>query len=211
LYAANSEGGGDFYALTVNATVVTLSQDYPSVFWNPGRIHFDPDNGLVYSYDGFHVINPSTALPASTLVETNTWRIHNRFPLQRSRLDTGRISWFTRGRLHRVAPDKEAGMSRILLGIICGLVFGAIDIGIMLSMSFPDKRAAITAAFIARFGIGFVIGAARLPWPGWAVGLFFGVLLSIPDAIITKAYAPIIGMGALGGLIIGVIIGRFGQ
>ena len=44
LYAANSEGGGDFYALTVNATVVTLSQDYPSVFWNPGRIHFDPDN-----------------------------------------------------------------------------------------------------------------------------------------------------------------------
>jgi hypothetical protein len=52
-------------------------------------------------------------------------------------------------------------MSRIVLGIICGLVFGAIDIGIMLPMSFPDKKAAITAAFIARFGIGFVIGAAR--------------------------------------------------
>ena len=50
-------------------------------------------------------------------------------------------------------------MSRIVLGIICGLVFGAIDIGIMLPMSFPDKKAAITAAFIARFGIGFVIGA----------------------------------------------------
>jgi len=99
-------------------------------------------------------------------------------------------------------------MSRINLGVICGLVFGAIDIGIMLPMSFPDKRAAITAAFVARFGIGFVIGAARLPWPGWAVGLFFGLLLSIPDAIITKAYAPIIGMGAVGGTIIGVIIGR---
>ena len=65
-------------------------------------------------------------------------------------------------------------MSRILLGIICGLVFGAIDIGIMLPMSFPDKKAAITAAFIARFGIGFVIGAARLPWPCWAVGRWFG-------------------------------------
>jgi hypothetical protein len=102
-------------------------------------------------------------------------------------------------------------MSRILLGSICGLVFGAIDIGIMLSMSFPDKKAAITAAFIARFGIGFVIGAARLPGPGWAVGLCIGLLLSIPDAIITKAYAPIIGMGALGGIIIGVIIGRFGR
>ena len=102
-------------------------------------------------------------------------------------------------------------MSRITLGVICGLVFGAADIGIMLPMSFPDKSAAIAAAFIARFAIGFVIGAARLPWPGWAVGLFFGLLLCIPDAVITKAYAPIMGMGAIGGTIIGVIIGRFGR
>jgi hypothetical protein len=102
-------------------------------------------------------------------------------------------------------------MPRILLGTLCGLVFGLIDIAIMLPMSFPDKKAAITAAFIARFGIGFVIGSANLPWPGWATGLFFGLLLSIPDALITKAYAPIIGMGALGGTIIGVLIARFGR
>src|SRR5947209_5939567 len=101
-------------------------------------------------------------------------------------------------------------MSRLMLGMVCGLVFGIIDVVIMLPMSFPDKRAAITAAFIARFGIGFAIGAARLPWPGWAVGLIFGLLLSIPDAIITKVYGPIIGMGAIGGTIIGVILGRFG-
>ena len=102
-------------------------------------------------------------------------------------------------------------MSRVMLGVICGLVFGAIDIAIMLPMSFPDKRAAITAAFIARFGIGFAIGAARLPWPGWLVGLMFGLLLSIPDAIITKAYAPIIGMGAIGGTVIGFLVSRFGR
>jgi hypothetical protein len=102
-------------------------------------------------------------------------------------------------------------MSRILLGVICGLVFGAIDIGIMLPMSFPDKKAAITAAFIARFGIGFVIGASRLPWPGWAVGLCFGLLLSIPDALITKAYGPIIGMGTIGGIVIGIIVEKFGH
>lgn len=101
-------------------------------------------------------------------------------------------------------------MSRVLLGAICGLVFGVVDIAIMLPMNFPDKRAAITAAFIARFGIGFVIGSARLPWPGWVVGQCFGLLLSIPDALITKAYAPIIIMGAVGGTIIGIIIGKFG-
>ncbi|HEY2912073.1 MAG TPA: hypothetical protein VGK21_01825, partial [Candidatus Angelobacter sp.] len=102
-------------------------------------------------------------------------------------------------------------MSRLVLGVVCGLVFGAVDIAIMLPMAFPDKRAAITAAFIARFGIGFAIGAARLPWPGWLVGLVFGLLLSIPDAIITKAYAPIIGMGAIGGTVIGFLVARFGH
>jgi hypothetical protein len=102
-------------------------------------------------------------------------------------------------------------MSRLTLGVICGLVFGTVDVGIMLPMSFPNKTAAITAAFIARFGIGFAIGAARLPWPGWIVGLVFGLLLSIPDAIITKSYGPIIGMGAIGGTIIGVIVGKYGN
>jgi hypothetical protein len=98
-----------------------------------------------------------------------------------------------------------------MLGVVCGLVFGGVDIAIMMPMAFPDKRAAITAAFIARFGIGFAIGAARLPWPGWLVGLVFGLLLSIPDAIITKAYAPIIGMGAIGGTVIGVLVARIGH
>src|ERR1700730_9240259 len=97
-------------------------------------------------------------------------------------------------------------MSRVLLGTICGLVFGIADVGIMVSMSLPDKTAALPAEFIARFGIGFWIGAARLPWPGWLIGLIFGLLLSIPDAIITKAYGPIIGMGAVGGTIIGIIV-----
>lgn len=101
-------------------------------------------------------------------------------------------------------------MSKLMLGVICGLAFGIVDVAIMLPMSFPDKRAAITAAFIARFGIGFAIGAARLPWPGWLAGLCFGLLLSVPDAIITKSYGPIIGMGVVGGTVIGALVGRFG-
>lgn len=102
-------------------------------------------------------------------------------------------------------------MSRILLGVTCGLIFGALDVAIMIPMSFPDKRAAMLGAFIARFGIGFVVCTIRLPWPSWAVGLFIGVLLSLPDAIITKAAAPILGTGVLGGLIIGWVAGRFGR
>ena len=101
-------------------------------------------------------------------------------------------------------------MSRLLLGVVSGLVFGVLDVALMIPMSFPDKRAAMMGAFIARFAIGFVICNIRLPWPGWAVGLFIGILLSLPDAIITRAAAPILGTGALGGLIIGWVAGKFG-
>ena len=90
--------------------------------------------------------------------------------------------------------------------MLAGLAFGALSVGMMLPMEFPDKPAALFGAFLNRFGVGLVIGCVRLPWPGWAVGLFFGLLLSLPDAIITKAYAPILVLGCVGGLLIGGLI-----
>jgi hypothetical protein len=101
-------------------------------------------------------------------------------------------------------------MSRLLLGTICGLVYGALSAASMLPLTFADKTAALIGAFINRFAIGFVIGATRLPLPGWASGLIFGLLLSLPDAIITKAYAPILVLGTIGGLVIGFIVGKWG-
>jgi hypothetical protein len=102
-------------------------------------------------------------------------------------------------------------MSRLLLGSICGVVYGALSAASMIPLEFPDKKAALTGAFLNRFAIGFVIGAARLPMPGWAAGLLIGVLLSLPDAIITKAYVPIIVLGAVGGLVIGLIVQKWGR
>lgn len=101
-------------------------------------------------------------------------------------------------------------MSRLLLGSICGVIFGIAVVVMMLPMEFPDKRAALIGAFLNRFGVGFVIGAANLPLPGWVTGLIFGLLLSLPDAIITKAYVPIIVLGIVGGAIIGFVVNRWG-
>src|ERR1044071_2181687 len=98
-------------------------------------------------------------------------------------------------------------MSGITFGVVAGLVFGALAVAAMLPLAFPDKRAALTAAFADRFAIGFVLGVVSLPWPGWAVGLVIGLLRSAPSAIITKAWRPILVVGALGGLIIGLIRG----
>jgi hypothetical protein len=102
-------------------------------------------------------------------------------------------------------------MSKPMLGVLCGLLFGAIAVATMIPLSFEDKRAAMLGAFINRFAIGVVIGAATLPFPGWLTGLVFGLLLSLPDAIITKAYAPIMGLGTIGGLIIGFVVAYWGS
>jgi hypothetical protein len=97
-------------------------------------------------------------------------------------------------------------MSNLEWGVVAGLVFGALAVAMMLPMSFPDKRTALLGAFADRFAIGLVLGCVQVPWPGWAAGLFFGLLLSLPSAIITKAYAPILGIGGIGGLVIGGLI-----
>ena len=102
-------------------------------------------------------------------------------------------------------------MSRLMLGTICGLAYGALSAASMIPLEFADKKAALAGAFINRFGIGFVIGAAPLPLPAWASGIVFGVLLSLADAIITKAYAPILILGAIGGLVISLIVDKWGK
>ena len=95
-------------------------------------------------------------------------------------------------------------MSALVSGLVSGLIFGAVDVALMLPMSFPDKKTALLGAFCSRFAIGLVIPLIQLPsWPGWLIGVTFGLLISLPSAIIAKAYAPILIIGAIGGLIIG--------
>jgi len=98
-------------------------------------------------------------------------------------------------------------MSNLISGLVSGAIFGALSVALMLPMPFPDKKMALLAAFVDRFAIGLVIGCVELPgWPGWLIGLLFGALLSLPSALITKAFAPILIIGAVGGIIIGGLV-----
>ena len=97
-------------------------------------------------------------------------------------------------------------MAKLTAGVVAGIAFGVVAVLTMLPLSFPDKRTALVAAFISRFAIGFVVANIQLPWPGWVSGLLLGVLLSLPDALVTRSYAPILVMGGLGGLVIGGLI-----
>ena len=109
-------------------------------------------------------------------------------------------------------------MPRLLLGVLCGVGFGALSVALMLPLQFDDKRAALIGAFLNRLSIGIVLGLAvgspqlgQVALPTWFVGILVGLLLSAADAVITKAYVPILVLGGIGGGLIAGIIGKFGS
>ncbi|MGE5405469.1 MAG: hypothetical protein ACM3PP_11090 [Candidatus Saccharibacteria bacterium] len=99
-------------------------------------------------------------------------------------------------------------MSGIVLGIICGLVFGVLDVMVMIPIKFEDHRKRIEAmsgAFLERFMLGFIIPNLHLGIHPALTGALLGLGLSVPTAIITRAYGPIIIIGLIGGVVIGFI------
>ena len=102
-------------------------------------------------------------------------------------------------------------MDRVKLGVLLGLVLGVVDVMLMIPLSFPDKRAALLGAFCARFALGFFTATVRLPMRPVAAGVLVGLLTSLPDAIITKAYVPILITGLIFGALGGFAVGRFAE
>jgi len=93
--------------------------------------------------------------------------------------------------------------------LLAGLIVGTADTLVMIPLPFPsreDKRTAMIAAFIERFFLGFVVGpvAAGLDANAILVGAVLGLGLSVPTALITKFYVPIIALGLLGGVTVGI-------
>lgn len=99
-------------------------------------------------------------------------------------------------------------MDAITLGMICGLVFGLFSSLIMIPMKFDSRRErweALSSAFVDRFMIGLIVPNFTFSLDPIISGLFLGIGLSLPSAIITRAYVPIMVIGAVGGLIIGFV------
>ena len=103
-------------------------------------------------------------------------------------------------------------MNRLLLGLIFGLGFGTLDVLIMIPLKYEDsrkKKEAMASAFIDRFMIGFLIPNISIGIQPAIWGAFIGLGFSVPTAIITRVYAPIIVTGTLGGLVIGILTQLF--
>ncbi|MBI5680180.1 MAG: hypothetical protein HZC47_04720 [Methanobacterium sp.] len=101
-------------------------------------------------------------------------------------------------------------MNPIIFGVIAGLIFGIISVLIMIPIKFEDQRErrdAMAGAFIDRFMIGFIIPNMAIGINPIIIGALIGLGLSLPSAIISRTYAPILIIGILGGVVIGYLTG----
>ncbi len=99
-------------------------------------------------------------------------------------------------------------MSHITFGLICGLGFGVLDILVMLPLKFENNRKkyeALSGAFLERFMLGLLIPNVAFGMNPIVTGGLLGVGLSVPTAIITRAYVPITAIGTIGGAAIGLL------
>lgn len=97
---------------------------------------------------------------------------------------------------------------RLRLALACGLVFGLVDVLLMIPLPIEDKPLAMLGAFVGRFAIGFFVPTVQVPIPGVAKGVLIGAWLSLSASVLTGVWAPILGIGAVGGGVIGFVEGR---
>jgi len=100
-------------------------------------------------------------------------------------------------------------VNRVRLGALLGVTVGVVDVLLMLPLQFQDRPAALLGAFCARFALGFFTATVRLPVPPIWAGIVVGLMTSVPDAIITKTYGPILCTGVLFGAVSGWAVGRW--
>jgi hypothetical protein len=97
----------------------------------------------------------------------------------------------------------------LTFALVAGLVTALIAVASMLPVHFPsprDKRVAMTAAGADRFFLGFVVGptSAALDVNGLVIGAVLGLGFSIGSALVTKSYVPILVLGTLLGVGVGL-------
>jgi hypothetical protein len=95
-------------------------------------------------------------------------------------------------------------MNRLLVGILCGVLFGLVDILITVLGKHPDMTATMYGqAFSSRFAIGVLAATVSLPLHPALAGAVVGLLVSLPDAFGLNSYAGVLGTGLLFGALTG--------
>jgi hypothetical protein len=91
-------------------------------------------------------------------------------------------------------------MNRLWIGVLCGVVFGLVDVLMTVFGTHPDlTRTMLLQAFSSRFAIGVLAATVTLPLHPVLAGAIVGLLISLPDAFGLYSYVGVLGTGLLFG------------
>ena len=91
-------------------------------------------------------------------------------------------------------------MNPVLLGMLCGVVFGVADVLMTVLGSHPDvSRSMLWQAFSSRLAIGVLGANVSLGIDRVISGAVAGLLISLPDAFALHAYLGVLGTGLVFG------------
>ena len=95
-------------------------------------------------------------------------------------------------------------MNRLVLGVLCGIAFGVIDVLMTVLGNHPDRNTGmLLQAFSSRFAIGFLAANISLRVHPVVAGAIVGLLVSLPDAFALKSYLGVLGTGLVFGAVTG--------
>jgi len=95
-------------------------------------------------------------------------------------------------------------MNPLLLGVLCGVVFGAADVLMTAFGNHPDvSRSMLLQAFSSRLAIGVLGVSVSLGMDRVLSGALAGLLISLPDAFALHSYTGVLGTGLVFGALAG--------
>ena len=95
-------------------------------------------------------------------------------------------------------------MNPLLVGVLCGVVFGIADVLMTVLGAHPDvSRSMLLQAFTSRFAIGILGVNVSLGIDHVLAGALAGLLISLPDAFSLHSYVGVLGTGIVFGAIAG--------
>ena len=99
-------------------------------------------------------------------------------------------------------------MDPVLLGVICGVAFAAIEVVLVLFGRWPgpaEEARVLIASSANRFVTGLIIPNTDIGLTLWASGLVIGLLLALPIAAVSRRTVGPLGLGAVGGMTIAAL------
>ena len=95
-------------------------------------------------------------------------------------------------------------MNPLLLGVLCGVVFGIADVLMTVLGNRPDVgRSMLLQAFSSRLAIGVLGANVSLGMSQIVAGALAGLLISLPDAFALHSYIGVLGTGLVFGALSG--------